>query len=141
MIRPSNMSTSRVAFEHSSHLVCKHAYLIQGYLLQVVLVADMFGCSWDYTKFVVMCKSGISPGIIKCLELHEHVKGAIFPVRSSSRWRAFVRYVEFLIPTRTGIASLSLGITDEADLPATFPSCCSPCPVVLHSRICSVCAG
>ena len=75
------MITSRVAFEQSSHLVCKHAYLIKGYLLQVVLVADMLGSSWDYTKFVVMCKSGISPGLIKRLELHKHVKGTFFPVR------------------------------------------------------------
>lgn len=79
------MITFRVAFEHSSPLVCKHAYLIKGYLLQVIFVADMLGSSWDYTKFVVMCKSGISPGIIKRLELHKHVKGAFSPLRSSSR--------------------------------------------------------
>lgn len=78
------MITSRVAFEHS-HLVCQRAYLIKGYLVQVVLVADMLGSSWDHTKFVVMCKSGINPGIIKRLELHKHVKGAFFPAGSSSQ--------------------------------------------------------
>lgn len=78
------MITSRVAFEHSPHLVCRCAYLIKGYLVQVVLVADILGSSWDHTKFVVMCKSGISPGIIKHLELHKHVKGAFFPC-----WKQF----------------------------------------------------
>lgn len=49
MIRPSNMITSRAPFEPSFHLMCKYTYLFKGYLLQVVLVADMLGSSWDYT--------------------------------------------------------------------------------------------
>lgn len=70
--------TAKVAFEYSSHL-CKHSYLIKGYLLQVVFVPDMLGFSWDYTKFVVMCKSRTSPGVIKHLELNTHMKEAFLP--------------------------------------------------------------
>jgi len=49
--------------------------------------------------------------------------------------------VEFLIPIWTDFAPLHLGITDEPEFPPTFLRCCSPCPVVLHLQIHSICAG